>query len=324
MALNEFDPMSARNDALNNVISTNKALSRRELLRLAAQGAAGLTVVGLAGGGLLAPRAAKAAVGGGHGGNLGAVTAQLTGTGLYIDHEFTTWSTATRAANLAQIRGWGFDFICPKVGSDGSTWYSSDSQLIGWRNQAYDAGLGIVPFIYSIPSTYVRDAQICSEIGNDFGIVAVDMEDEWAGYNSTMSAFGSKFRSYNPNTPILVTGYGDPTAQFGTNGWPFAQMAYWADAYIPQWYYGNGQYPIYHTQGVKAAINWGDAQCGQVFGSNFPLCPSFWVYSEYTSNHVLPLTDITTGENYAKNWQAPIFWWEYAYMNSQIAAACVA
>jgi hypothetical protein len=173
-----------------------------------------------------------------------------------------------------------------------------------------------------VPNSSTRDAQICSEIGNDCGIVVVDMEDEYAGANSAMTNFGNVFRSLNPNTPIIVTGYGDPVTRFGAGGWPFSQMAYWADAYSPQWYYG--EWSVYAQNGVVAAINWGDAQCGQVFGSNFPLCPSLSIYSIYTSSGLLPNGDITTGENYSQAWKAPIFWWEYSNMNSSIAAACLA
>lgn len=291
-----------------------RGMSRREWLRAAAAGAAGV-----AGAGLFGPSPAVGAVGGGHNGNLAAVTAQLTGTGLYIDREFTTWSETTRQANLKTIRSWGFRFICPKVGSSGTTWYSSDSQLRGWRSDALAAGLGFAPFIYSIPSTSTRDAQICSELGNDSGIVVVDMEDEYANSNAAMANFGSVFRGLNPNTPIVVTGYGDPIYTFGATGWPYSQMAYWADAYSPQWYVGT--YAVYQSEGVDAAINWADAQCGQAFGSSYPNCPSFWTHDDYASSGTLPLADITACESYGKAWKAPIFWWEYAYMTPAIVKA---
>jgi hypothetical protein len=273
-------------------------------------------------GGLVQPGRAVAAVGGGHSGNLAAVTKQLWGTGLFVGNEFLNWSDATRQNVFAQIHGWGFGFVCPKVGGNGSTWYTSDQQLRSWRDAAHGVGLGFVPFIYSVPSSSTRDAQICSEIGNDCGIVVVDMEDEYAGANAAMVNFGNVFRSLNPNTPIIVSGYGDPITRFGAGGWPFAEMAYWADAYGPQWYYG--VWSVYHSSGVKAAINWADSQCAQAFGANFPLSPEMSIYSIYTSSGILPTGDITTGENYAKNWKAPIFWWEYSNMNATIAAACLA
>jgi hypothetical protein len=289
-----------------------RSLSRREWLRAVAGGSAALALTG----------GARAAVGGGHGGNLGAITNVLWGTGLYIGNEFQGWSDTTRQNVFAQVRNWGFGFVCPKVGGYGSTWYSSDQQLLNWRNWAHGVGLGFVPFIYSVPGSSTRDAQICSEIGNDCGIVVVDMEDEYAGANGAMTNFGQVFRSLNPNTPIIVTGYGDPITRFGGGGWPFAEMAYWADGYSPQWYYG--VWSVYHNSGVKAAINWADGQCAQAFGASFPLCPSLSIYSGYTSSGILPTGDITTGENYAKNWKAPIFWWEYGNMNATIAAACLA
>jgi hypothetical protein len=324
---------------------TPDGLSRRALLRSALVGAAGFSTLGFG-------RSAKAqtlsampvglpvsvggspvtlgpfAVGGGTGGNLAAVNAALTGTGLYIGNEGRNWSDATWQSVFAQIRGWGFSFVCPKVGGYGSTWYTSDTQLAHWRSLANGVNLGYAPFIYSVPSSYVRDAQICSDIANICGIAVVDMEDEWGvsgstNYNTQMTGFGSTYRALNPNTPIIVTGYGDPTTRFGANGWPFASMAAWADAYSPQWYYGDWSEYGGVSGNVRSAINWGDSQCGQVFGANFPLCPSVEIYSDYSSSGILPAADLVTGETYVKNWQAPIFWWEYSDMTAAIAASLV-
>ena len=294
-----------------------RAVSRRDLLRAAAAGAAGIVA-----GGLARPAAAIGAVGGGHTGNLGAITKQLSGTGLFIGNEFVDWSDATRREVFARIRDWKFNFVCPKVGGYGSTWYSSDQELRDWRNWAHDVGLGFVPFIYSVPDSSTRDAQICSEIGNDCGIVVVDMEVEYAGHDTAMANFGDVFRKHNPKTPIIVSGFGDPITGFGAGGWPFAEMAYWADGYGPQWYYG--LWSVYHESGVKAAINWADGECGTAFGRDFPMVPELSIYSIYTSSGILPARDITTGENYAENWKAPVFWWEYSNMNASIAAACLA
>jgi hypothetical protein len=158
----------------------------------------------------------------------------LWGTGLYIGNEYYNWSDSTKANVHAQVRSWGFDFVCPKVGGYGATWYYSDDQLRAWRDSAWAVGLGYAPFIYSIPLTYDRDAQICSEITNAVGIAVVDMEDEWAYAYGQMSGFGGVYRFYNPNDPIIVTGYGDPSTRFGTGVFPAAQMTAWADGYSPQ------------------------------------------------------------------------------------------
>src|SRR5438270_13423654 len=107
------------------------ALSRRGFLRTAAGGAAGL-----AAGGLILPGASYGAVGGGHSGNLGAITSQLWGTGLYIGNEFQGWSDTQRQAAFHNVASWGFNFVCPKVGGYGTTWYSSDAQLQNWKNWA--------------------------------------------------------------------------------------------------------------------------------------------------------------------------------------------
>src|SRR5262245_43735313 len=72
-------------------------MSRRRLLKAAA-GAVGVVAAGVA-----RPPAAVGAVGGGHGGNLGAITKQLSGTGLFIGNEFLDWSDTTRRNVFAQI-----------------------------------------------------------------------------------------------------------------------------------------------------------------------------------------------------------------------------
>lgn len=137
-----------------------------------------------------------------------------------------------------------------------------------------------------------------------------------------MANFGAVFRKHNPKTPIIVSGFGDPITRFGAGGWPFKEMAYWADGYGPQWYYG--VWSVYADHGVKAAINWADSQCGAAFGERFPMVPELSIYSIYTDSGILPHHDITTGENYSKDWKAPVFWWEYSNMNASIAAACLA
>jgi hypothetical protein len=245
----------------------------------------------------------------------------LWGTGLYIGNEYYNWSDDTKAAVHAQVASWGFNFVCPKVGGYGSTWYYTDDQLRAWRDSAWAAGIGYAPFIYSIPNSYSRDAQICSEITNAVGIAVVDMEDEWAYAYNQMTGFGGVYRYYNPYDPIIVTGYGDPITRFGSGVFPADQMTAWCDGYSPQWYYGVWSY--YHYYGVQYAIDWADAECGNTFGWDYPLCPSMSIYSAYSGNGILPYGDIQFGEQYAWNWGAPIFWWEYSDMNSYLANACL-
>ena len=86
----------------------------------------------------------------------------------------------------------------------------------------------------------------------------------------------------------------------------------------------DGVCSVYAEHGVKAAINWADGECGATFGENFPLVPELSIYSGYTHSGILPNRDIATGEKYAKEWKAPVFWWEYSNMNASIAAACLA
>ena len=110
--------------AVKSGFGARDRVSRGDLLKATAAGGAGIVAVGLA-----RPATAIGAIGGGHKGNLGAITKQLKGTGLFIGNEFVDWSNATRRDVFARIRGWKFDFVCPKVGGYGSTWYSSDQEL---------------------------------------------------------------------------------------------------------------------------------------------------------------------------------------------------
>lgn len=311
--------------------------SRRNLLRTTVTGAASIAasslllprfvragLVDVHGNPLDAERFSPSAVGGGHSGNLSAITAVLRGNGLYIGNEFHGWSDAQRYSAFSTIRSWGFDFVCPKVGSYGRTWYSNLSQLRGWRDKAHRIGLGFAPFIYSVPNTTDGDAKICADIANLCGIIVVDMEQEWAKKETDMTNFGSLFRSTNPRSPIIVTGYGDPITRFGAGGWPFSQMAYWADGYAPQWYFGLWSKYGGSSSNVKTAINWADGECASAFGASFPICPNLSVYSNYNGSGYIPNTDLTTAEVYAKNWKAPIIWWEYQGMNASRAAVCIA
>lgn len=332
------------------ILDTNGALSRRALLKSAAIGAVSLATLGL-----LPPESARAdlwtpfartgrrsqneasgvheasgvvyqrspaAVGGGASGNLAAVQAALYGTGLFVGNNGDGLTDAQWLAKFTQVANWGFDFICPKVGGYGSTWYSDYTQLLNWKAMANSVGLQYAPFIYSVPNSAVSDARICSQIANNCGIAIVDMEDEWAGYNTAMTTFGSTYRKYSPDVPILVSGYGDPISRFGSvTAWPNAQMAAWADAYSPQWYFGVwGPYGG-HANNVKAAINWGDGQCATAYGNSFPLVPEFDFASAYSSNSRLPAGDVVTAQNYGKLWKAPVFWWYDGYMTNAYATA---
>jgi hypothetical protein len=252
--------------------------------------------------------------------DLGTIDNVLWGTGLYIGNEFLNWSDQTRFNVFAQVANWGFYFVSPKVGGYGVTWHRDDNQLRSWRDACWSNGIGFAPFIYSVPNSRVRDAQICSEIANAVGVAIVDMEDEWARAYGAMTEFGNVFRSYNPYDAIIVTGYGDPITRFGRGVFPSQQLTAWADGYSPQWYYG--VWSVYNNYGVIAAINWADNECGQEFGWPFAMCPSFSIYTIFHGRRILSDQDISTGEEYGWNWQAPIIWWEYSDMNDEIAYAC--
>lgn len=289
------------------------------------------------------------AVGGGTNGSLAAMNAAIPGqpgfpaTGLYIGNEFYNKSDATIQSWFNQIHLWGFQFVCPKVGGYGKVWYSSvqypagtptTTRLQTWNTLAKNAGLVLVPFLYSIPNStvdpneHIYDARNAAAIANICGVVVLDMEDEWGKsggtyYNSQMTAFGNTYRALAPDKPIIVTGYGDPVTRFGAASYfPYTQMKPWADGYSPQWYFGywNPYARTPNTANVRATINWADGECATALGASYPLAPSLGIYN---NSGVMPVDDIHTALDYARLWRAPIFWWEYGDMDANVAAACL-
>jgi len=255
---------------------------------------------------------------------MAAVVAALgSGVGVYVGNDWADWDDAARRFALAKIRAWGFDFVCPKVGGYGRTWYRDEAHLRSWADAARGVGLGFVPFIYTIPETGDADARIAAQMARAVGIACVDIEDEWGshekgappGYRGAqMASFGRIYRQEAGDLPIIVTGYGDPITRFGPAGtaFPNAEMAAWMDAYSPQWYIG--VYSRYHKGGVGAALDWGKEECRQALGADFPTCPSVDLSCLYTPDGLFPLPDTRTMMETLRAYHAPIFVWEYGLM----------
>ena len=261
---------------------------------------------------------------------LAAVTRVLSGVGVYVGNDWYDWDDNARRYAMARIRGWGFDFICPKVGGYARTTYRDEGQLRGWAEAARGIGLGFAPFIYSIPETSIGDAKICAQIANVVGIANVDLEDEWGarekgqptGYQgAAMAEFGRIYREEAGDRPIIANGYGDPLTRFGVgaNGFPNAEMAVWADAYSPQWYIG--VYSRYKKGGVPAALAWGKSEVAQAMGAGFPLVPSISLSSSYAPDGLLPLPDTLALMAEMRTYSAPVFVWEYNQMTPPHAEA---
>jgi hypothetical protein len=261
---------------------------------------------------------------------MAAVTAQLSGVGVYIGNDWLDWDDNARRFAMAKIRAWGFDFVCPKVGGYARTGYQDEGQLRRWVDDAHGIGLGFAPFIYSIPETRVGDAQICAQIARVCGIANVDLEDEWGpkeknapqGYKGAeMAEFGRVYRAEAGDLPIIANGYGDPITRFGPagTGFPNSEVAAWADAYSPQWYIG--VYSRYKKGGVKAALDWGEDEVHQAMGAGFPLCPSVELASSFTPDKMLPLADVLLMMERLRGYNAPIFVWEYGQMTPAHAEA---
>lgn len=267
---------------------------------------------------------------------MAAVTSVLSGVGVYVGNDWYDWDDNARRYAMARVRGWGFDFIAPKVGGYARTWYKDEGHLRGWAASARGVGLGFAPFIYSIPETYVGDARICAQIANVIGIANVDLEDEWGakekgqtpGYKGAeMADFGRIYREEAGDKPIIANGYGDPITRFGkgADGFPNAEMAAWADVYSPQWYIG--VYSRYKKggigtgAGVAAALAWGRDEVSQAMGPDFPLSPSIDVISSFTPDSLIPLPDILTLMTEMRKYNAPVFVWEYNQITPAYAEA---
>jgi hypothetical protein len=250
-----------------------------------------------------------------------AIRPALSGVGLYVGNEWYDWDSPARRFALAKIRAWGFDFVCPKVGGYGRTTYRDEAELRGWAEAAHGVGLGIIPFLYTIPDTAQADAQLAAQIAHITGIVCVDMEDEWGTHTAgptakyqgaAMAAFGASYRAEAGALPIIVTGYGDPLTRFGpvATGFPHAELAAWADAYSPQWYLG--EFSRYHKNGVGDALAWVQGECRAALGAEFPICPSVGVGSPYFPSGLMPQSDIVQMMGAVRAGDAPVFVWEYA------------
>ena len=261
---------------------------------------------------------------------MAAVTSVLYGVGVYVGNDWFDWDDTSRRWAMAKVRTWGFDFICPKVGGYGRTWYRDTGHLRHWAESARGVGLGFVPFIYTIPDTGADDAKIAAEMANTVGIACVDMEDEWGahekddtpGYKGAqMAEFGRIYRDLAGPRPIIVTGYGDPVTRFGKDidGFPNSEMAAWMDAYSPQWYIG--VYSRYHKGGVKAALDWGKDEVRQVLGPDCPIAPSIDLSCSYTPDNLFPINDTLTLMADMRTYNAPIFVWEYGMMTPAHAEA---
>lgn len=260
---------------------------------------------------------------------LTAVTAQLSGVGVYIGNEWQDFSDAGRRFALARVRSWGFDFVCPKVGGYARSTYRDADDLRRWAAEARGVGLGFIPFLYTVPETSADDALMAAEMAQTAGIVCVDMEDEWGakekgapGYKGAqMAQFGRIYRQEAGNLPVIVTGYGDPITRFGAGdaAFPYEELAGWADAYSPQWYIG--VYARYKKGGVAAAMDWVEAEVRQTLGAGFGICPSVAVESLYSADKLLPLPDTLQLMERCRAYSAPIFVWHYMTMTAGAAEA---
>ncbi|HEY3268623.1 MAG TPA: dockerin type I domain-containing protein [Armatimonadota bacterium] len=279
------------------------------------------------------------AVGGGSNGNLSAVNALLSGVGLYIGIEWGSWTDARRQQAISEASNWGFAFLSPKIATEGGkTWYSSGAQLDNWIAWCSAAGIKFFPYSYVNPSTggtgttvaTNRAAQIAGDIAQHCGLVLVDMEAEWQTdgatyYGPQMAAFGTAYRSVCPNTPIVVTGFGDPKTVQGS-AWPYTEMRSFADAYAPQWYYPWWSWyrGTKGVAGVKNVIDTCYSQCAGYFGSAYPMLPNAaWENDPSDAATPAALPDLYAGTAYMRKFNAPIIWWEYQYMTRAIASALV-
>lgn len=258
---------------------------------------------------------------------LAAVNAVLSGTGVYIGNDWFDWSEDARLYAMATVKSWGYNFITPKVGGYGRTWYRDEDHLRRWYDAAKGIGLAFAPFIYCTPDSRVADARISAQIARVCGIANLDLEDEWGpnekgatpGYRgAAMAELGRVYRAEAGDLPIIANGYGDPITRFGPagTGFPNAEVAEWADVYSPQWYIG--VYSRYHKGGVKAALDWGEDEVHQAMGPNFPICPSVDLNCSYTPDHLLPLNDTKAMmDRLRATYNAPIFVWQYMVITPQ-------
>lgn len=226
------------------------------------------------------------------------------------------WTVNDSAAQFGDIAthlmSIGADFALVKMGQGASVWHGDDFAAI--RSAFLQRKLGCAPYWYCTPDGGQVQTDYCAKLAKDFGVLVLDIEDEYAHQDIAMQQLLNGVTNAAPDAVVIVSGYGNPSSHFGVGGWPdhtFATAK--VTAYQGQFYFG--VWTRYLQGSVAAALQWGVDDCFQAFGKGIILQPAINVQG------VKSLADFTAAGAFWKPFKASVVIWEYQQVTADIIAA---
>ena len=135
-----------------------------------------------------------------------------------------------------QAVAWNVQGLHPKVADGTNRWYD-DAGLQMLKQVAASHGLHVVPYHYCYGPTFgaaqiTAEAHLSAEIGNIFGAVIPDIEDEYMGQYASAESFGQQVRALFKGL-WLPTLYANPM----NHPVPLLSLNPYMDAWLPQVYF---------------------------------------------------------------------------------------
>ena len=135
-----------------------------------------------------------------------------------------------------QAVAWNVQGLHPKVADGTNRWYD-DASLVMFKQVAAQHGLRVVPYHYCYGPRFgaaqiTAEAHISAEVGNIFGAVIPDIEDEYMGQYTSAESFGQQVRALYKGL-WLPTLYANPL----NHPVPLLSLNPYMDAWLPQVYF---------------------------------------------------------------------------------------
>ncbi len=135
-----------------------------------------------------------------------------------------------------QAADWQMQGMHPKV-ADGTERYYSDAELLMLKKVAEQHGLRVVPYHYCYGPKFgteqiSQEARISAWVGQHFGAVIPDIEDEFMSQDAAAASFGKQVRARFSGLWI-PTLYANPV----THPVPMVSLNPYMDAWLPQVYF---------------------------------------------------------------------------------------
>lgn len=231
--------------------------------------------------------------------------------GVYTGVYTANYSWAQFEGIAVDLKNKGADFALVKMGEGGQVWHGGG--FAGIRAQFVKHGLGCAAYWYCLPGGGQAQIDHCATLAQQVGMITLDVEDEYKGQGAALQALLDGVCNAAPDAVVIVTGYGDPIFAFG-NTFPHAVIRNSKiTAYQPQAYFG--VWSRYLRDGVHAALQWCDDECGLAYGQSIVLQPAINVQG------VRSLLDFQEAGHFWRPFQASVVIWEYQQVTADIIAA---